>query len=82
MEERENSISSPAVQAMRILNLTILFLGTAVTQWLRCCATNQKVVGSFPAGVIGIFHYGPGVGSASNRNEYKEHFLGVKAAGA
>ena len=27
-------------------------------------------------------HYGPGVDSASNRNEYKEHFLGVKAAGA
>jgi len=27
-------------------------------------------------------HYGPGVDSASNRNEYLEHFLGVKAAGA
>jgi len=26
-------------------------------------------------------HYGPGVYSASNRNEYEEHFLGVKAAG-
>ena len=26
--------------------------------------------------------YGPGVDSASNRNEYQEHFLGVKAAGA
>jgi hypothetical protein len=24
----------------------------------------------------------PGVDSASNRNEYQEHFLGVKAAGA
>jgi len=23
-------------------------------------------------------HYGPGVGSASNRNEYQEHFLGGK----
>ena len=30
--------------------------GTAVAQWLRCCATNQKVAGSIPAGVIGIFH--------------------------
>jgi len=36
-----------------------------------------------------IFHwhkilprYGPGVDSASNRNEYQEYFLGVKAAGA
>ena len=27
-------------------------------------------------------HYGPGVDSASNRNEYQERFLGVKAAGA
>jgi len=27
-------------------------------------------------------HYGPGVDSASNRNLYQEHFLGVKAAGA
>jgi hypothetical protein len=26
--------------------------------------------------------YGPGVDSASNRNEYQEHFLGVEAAGA
>jgi hypothetical protein len=27
-------------------------------------------------------HYGPRFDSASNRNEYQEHFLGVKAAGA
>jgi hypothetical protein len=26
--------------------------------------------------------YGPGVDSASNRNEYQEYFLGVKVAGA
>ena len=61
-------------------------MGTAVAQWLRCCATNRKVAGSIPAGVIGFFidiksfrsHYGPGVDSASNRNEYQEHFQGVK----
>jgi hypothetical protein len=29
----------------------------AVAQWLRHCATNQKVVGSIPDGVIGIFHW-------------------------
>ena len=65
-------------------------MGTAVIQWLRCCATNRKVAGSIPAGVSGFFvdiksfrsHYGSGVDSASNRNEYQEHFLGVKAAGA
>ena len=27
-------------------------------------------------------HYGPGVDSSSNRNEYQVHFLGVKLAGA
>jgi len=46
----------------------------------------QKVAGSIPDGVIGIFHfrshYGPGVDSASNRNVYQEYFLRVKAAGA
>jgi hypothetical protein len=26
-------------------------------------------------------HYGPGVDSASNRNEQQEYFLGVKVAG-
>jgi hypothetical protein len=53
---------------------------------VRCCATNRKVAGSIPAGVSGFFidiksfrsHCGPGVDSASNRNEYQEHFLGVK----
>ena len=62
----------------------------AVAQWLRCCATNWKVTGLIPASVGGFFidiksfrsHYGPGVDSACNRNEYQEHFLGVKAAGA
>jgi len=62
----------------------------AVAQWLRCCATNRKVAGSISAGVIGFFidiksfrsHYGHGIDSASNRNEYQEHFLGVKAASA
>ena len=31
-------------------------MGTAVAQWLRHCATNRKVAGSIPDGVIGIFH--------------------------
>ena len=29
-----------------------------------------------------LSHYGPGVDSASNRNEYQENFLGLNAAGA
>jgi hypothetical protein len=31
-------------------------MGHAVAQWLRHCATNRKVAGSIPDGVIGIFH--------------------------
>ena len=34
----------------------IWWLGTAVAQWVRCCATNRKIAGSIPAGVTGIFH--------------------------
>ena len=30
--------------------------GTQWRSWLRHGATNRKVVGSIPAGVIGIFH--------------------------
>ena len=64
--------------------------GTAVAQCLRCRATNRKVAGSIPADVSKFFvdiksfrsHYGARVDSASNRNEYQEYFLGVKAAGA
>jgi len=56
----------------------------------RHCATSRKVAGSIPDGATGIFtstwslrlHYGPGVDSASKRNEYRQYFLGVKAAGA
>jgi len=59
---------------------------TAVAEWLRCCATSRKVAGSIPAGVSEFLidiksfrsHYGPGVDSTSNINEYQE----VKAAGA
>ena len=75
---------------MRVYISFTIQSGTAVAQWLRCCATNWKVAGSIPDGVIGIMqrhksflsHYGPGVDSASNRNEYQEYFLGIKAAGA
>ena len=80
----------PACRLHHIYKNLLNAAGTAVPQWLRCCATNQKVAGSIPAGVSGFFidiksfpsHYGPGVDSASDRNEYQEYFLGVKAAGA
>jgi hypothetical protein len=47
----------PAVLLMYCFILYVLNMGTAVAWWLRCCATNQKVAGSIPYGVIGIFHW-------------------------
>jgi hypothetical protein len=42
----------------------------------RLCNWNFLLTYSFRS------HYGPGVDTASDRNEYQEHLLGVKAAGA
>jgi len=48
----------PAINDTRyILNTTVISLGIAVAQWLRCCAINRKVAVSIPAGVGGIFHW-------------------------
>jgi hypothetical protein len=55
-------------------------MGTAVAQWLRNCATNQKVDGSIPDGVMEFFiDINPSdrtmalvVDLATNRNEYQE----------
>ena len=66
------------------------FLGYAVAQLVealrykpegrvfdsRWCQWNFSLTQSFRP------HYGPGVDSACNRNEYQEYFLGVKAADA
>ena len=30
-------------------------MGTSAAQWLRCCATNRKVVGTIPADINGNF---------------------------
>jgi hypothetical protein len=38
------------------IRLYVSLLRTAVAQWLRYCATNRKVAGLIPDGVIGIFH--------------------------
>ena len=48
----------PVPNAITTILLCIYHIwGTAVAQWLRCCATNRKVAGSIPDGVIGIFHW-------------------------
>ena len=67
-----------------------IYMMTAVAQWLRCRVKIRNVASSIPVGVSGYFtdiksfrsHYGPGVDSTSNRCEYQEYFLGVKAASA
>jgi len=71
-----------------IVQLVIILL--SLNLWLRRCAKIWKVAGSIPASLSGFFidiksfrsRYGPGVDSASNRNDYQGYFLGVKAAGA
>jgi len=74
------------------VNSVVSFLqwGVRWHSWLRHCTTSRKVAGSILNGVTGFFsltqsfrpHYGPGVDSASNRNEYEVCFLGVKAVSA
>jgi len=79
-----------AVMIIYIYIYIYIYMRTAIAQWLRCCATNKKVTRSIAAGVSGFFidiksfrsHYGPGVDLTSNRNEYQEYFVGIKAAGA
>ena len=70
-----------------IYNSANLHWGTRWCGSLRHCATSRKDAGSISGDVTGIFidiimgpHYGPGVDSSSNRNEYQVYFLGVKAA--
>ena len=86
-----DEISSYITDRCKVTCKTTYAVGTAVAQWLRCCPTNRKVSGLIPAGVSGFFidiksslpHYGPGVVSGSNRNEYQDYFLGgIKTAGA
>ena len=62
----------------------------AVAQLLRHYATNRKVAGSTPNGVIGIFHLHNSSGGTmfqrltllQNKNEDQDYFLGVRVAGA
>ena len=64
-------------------------LGDRCSTVVKVQCYKSEVRCSTPADVSGFFidiksfrsHYDPGVDSASNRNEYQEYFLGVKAAG-
>jgi len=46
------------------------------------CVCIEKGRGFFIYKCYITLNYNPGVDPASNRNEYQENFLGVKAAGA
>jgi len=59
-----------------------LYSKDAVLQIGRSLVRSQLVPVNFSLTKSFRSHYGPGVDSASNRNEYQEYFLRVKAAGA
>jgi hypothetical protein len=69
----------------KLISLGFTFGSTRYRSWLRHYVTNRKVAGSSPD-EVDFFqstqsfqpHYGPGVDSASNRNEYQESPRGVK----
>jgi hypothetical protein len=48
-------LSRPTRSLDTVMAKSIYRVGTAVAQWLRFCATNRKVAGSIPGGVIGFF---------------------------
>jgi hypothetical protein len=61
------------------LGYLIYIMGsTPWRSWWRHCATSRKVAGSIHCNFLLVFirlPYGPGVDSASNRNEYQGYFL-------
>jgi hypothetical protein len=68
LNDKQEVVTAPVISTFSSLsrywrpglkNIIVLFInwGTLlVAQWLRYCATNQKVAGSIPDGVIEIFH--------------------------
>jgi hypothetical protein len=69
-----NAILSQAARGDAVGVLCYKLEGRGIdSQW---CHWNLSLTYSFRP------HYGPGVDTASNRNEYQEYILGVKAAGA
>jgi hypothetical protein len=80
---KKKKVLSKLRRIVLILRIPCRVKGTAVAQWLSYCATNQKVAGLIPDGVMKFFiDINPGVDSASNRNENQVYFLGLNAAGA
>ena len=62
-------------------------MGHAVVQLVEALRYKTEGHGFDPRGIFrqhnpSQSHYGPGVDSASDRNEYQEYLLGIKAVGA
>jgi len=88
---KESSLSAHANGMNECLELTASSKGDhgstvvqrAVLQIGRSLVRSQLVSVDFFIEIKSFqSHYGPGVNSASNRNEYQEYFLGVQAVGA
>ena len=62
-----------------LIGLSFIVLCPRWCNWLRHCDRSRKIADSIPDVVIDIFHYGPAVNSASNKNEYQGYLMGVKA---
>jgi hypothetical protein len=79
MRERGSYKLTP-YRLARYLNI---LRSTRWRSWFRRCATSRKVAASMVSVELSLTysfrpHYGPGVDSASGRNEYQEYFLGHK----
>jgi hypothetical protein len=53
----QSHITDDNLHILKRLPTFLYWWGTAVVQWLRYCATNRKVAGSIPEGVIEFFHW-------------------------
>ena len=77
LPDRAKDLSAPPYITLLVLATVgyiqgVYFIrGTRWRSWSRHCGTNRKVAVSISRG-------GPGVDSASDRNEYQEYFLGGK----
>jgi hypothetical protein len=70
-------------QSVFMYRMTFTVWDTLWPSWLRHCATNQKVTGLFPVGVIGVLYWlsHPGrsmVPGVRKRNECQGYILGGK----
>jgi len=84
------SMAKIVTQTRHSIRFYLHFLGDRGSTVVKVLCYKSEGRWFDPTGVNGFFidikffrsHYGPGVDSASNINEYQEYFLRVKAAGA